>query len=98
MIFVDTNVFMYAVGRDHVLKGPARSFLTEAQANHDQLCCSAEGKRPVNDVFPFTRFFTGTDSFLRFLLAPGIYQEQSHSHSREADYLIPFLMRCPVIL
>ncbi len=42
MIFVDTNVFMYAVGRDHVLKDPARSFLTEAQANHDQLCCSAE--------------------------------------------------------
>ncbi|MGH7543522.1 MAG: type II toxin-antitoxin system VapC family toxin, partial [Gemmatimonadota bacterium] len=26
MIFVDTNVFMYAVGRDHPLKAPARDF------------------------------------------------------------------------
>ena len=42
MIFVDTNVFMYAVGRPHPLRGPAREFFVESTQNHTPLCTSAE--------------------------------------------------------
>ena len=42
MIFVDTNVFMYAVGRPHPLRGPAREFFVESNQNHTPLCTSAE--------------------------------------------------------
>ena len=42
MIFVDTNVFMYAVGRPHPLRGPARGFFVECNRNRTPLCTSAE--------------------------------------------------------
>lgn len=42
MIFVDTNVFMYAVGRAHPLRDAAREFLTEASRAATPLCTSAE--------------------------------------------------------
>ncbi len=42
MIFVDTNVFMYAVGRPHPLQAPARAFFLESQRNAIPLCTSAE--------------------------------------------------------
>lgn len=41
MIFVDTNVFMYAVGRAHSLQSEARSFF-EASAERERLLTSAE--------------------------------------------------------
>ncbi len=43
MIFVDTNVIMYAVGRAHPLRDEARSFFETAMAeDRNQLCTSAE--------------------------------------------------------
>lgn len=44
MIFVDTNVFMYAVGREHPLRRPAREFFTRALRKRGRggLCTSAE--------------------------------------------------------
>ena len=42
MIFVDTNVFMYAVGRPHPLRDPARQFFYESNRNRTPLCTSAE--------------------------------------------------------
>lgn len=42
MIFVDTNVFMYAVGRAHPLRDPARGFFADAEREHWALCTSAE--------------------------------------------------------
>lgn len=42
MIFVDTNVFMYAVGREHPLRSEARRFFTESAAEHQALVTSAE--------------------------------------------------------
>lgn len=42
MIFVDTNVFMYAVGREHPLKKAARQFLRPYLQSPGQLCTSAE--------------------------------------------------------
>jgi uncharacterized protein len=42
MIFVDTNVIMYAVGRAHPLKAAAREFFETAVENQTPLCTSAE--------------------------------------------------------
>lgn len=42
MIFVDTNVFMYAVGRAHPLKEEARTFFVEALESDTALATSAE--------------------------------------------------------
>ena len=43
MTFVDTNVFMYAVGRSHPLRGPARRFFEESVEDPARaLCTSAE--------------------------------------------------------
>ena len=42
MIFVDTNVFMYAVGRRHPLRDAAREFFAECVRNETPLCTSAE--------------------------------------------------------
>ena len=42
MIFVDTNVFMYAVGRPHALRENAREFFVEANRSAAPLCTSAE--------------------------------------------------------
>lgn len=42
MIFVDTNVFMYAVGRPHPLRAEARAFFLEQTASGEPLVTSAE--------------------------------------------------------
>ena len=42
MTFIDTNVFMYAVGRPHPLKAAALAFFAAAYANGTLLCTSAE--------------------------------------------------------
>lgn len=43
MIFVDTNVIMYAVGRDHPLRSEARDFFeTAMKKERNDLCTSAE--------------------------------------------------------
>ena len=42
MIFVDTNVLMYAVGRPHPLRTAARDFFVLCTGNRTPLCTSAE--------------------------------------------------------
>jgi predicted nucleic acid-binding protein len=43
MIFVDTNVFMYAVGRSHPLRAEAQDFFRNAlRPGSEPLCTSAE--------------------------------------------------------
>lgn len=42
MIFVDTNVFMYAVGRAHPLREPSRAFFEASLEGGRRLCTSAE--------------------------------------------------------
>ena len=42
MTFVDTNVVMYAVGRPHPLREPAREFFADAARRRRALCTSAE--------------------------------------------------------
>lgn len=42
MIFVDSNVFMYVVGRPHPLRENARQFFIDALGDRSRLCTSAE--------------------------------------------------------
>ncbi len=42
MVFVDTSVLMYAVGRDHPLREPARSFFAAATTDQQPLATSSE--------------------------------------------------------
>ena len=42
MVFVDTSVVMYAVGRNHPLRPPARSFFAAATADRQPLATSSE--------------------------------------------------------
>lgn len=42
MIFVDTSVLMYAVGRDHPLREPARRFFAAATTDQQPLATSSE--------------------------------------------------------
>ena len=42
MVFVDTSVLMYAVGRDHPLRPPARRFFAAATTDQQPLATSSE--------------------------------------------------------
>jgi uncharacterized protein len=60
MIFVDTNLFMYAVGREHPLKEPARAFFRHAFGDDSpRLCTSAEVLQELLHAYlPVGRFET----------------------------------------
>lgn len=65
MMFVDTNVFMYAVGRPHPLRQPARDFFRECAQRRTRLFTSAEVLQelahayvPVGRVHTLDRAFT----------------------------------------
>ena len=51
MIFVDTNVFMYAVGRPHALQTSAQDFFVEANQSSTPLCTSAEVLQELAHVY-----------------------------------------------
>ena len=51
MIFVDTNVFMYAVGKSHPLKSRARHFFDDSLLNSRPLCTSAEVLQELLHVY-----------------------------------------------
>ena len=51
MIFVDTNVFMYAVGRPHALQTYAQDFFIEANRSGTPLCTSAEVMQELVHVY-----------------------------------------------
>ncbi len=42
MIFVDTNVFVYAVGRPHPLRAEAQEFFLKSSRTNERLATSAE--------------------------------------------------------
>ena len=54
MIFVDTNVFMYAVGRSHPLQDAAQAFFAEAADSHLRLFTSAEVLQELMHVYKAT--------------------------------------------
>ena len=59
MIFVDTNVFVYAVGRPHPLREPARALLRDHVADRSPLATSAEVLQELMHVYlPVARLET----------------------------------------
>lgn len=57
MTFVDTNVFMYAVGRDHPLVGPAEAIFRNAAETGTPLVTSTEVLQELLHVYvPVGRF------------------------------------------
>jgi len=51
MIFVDSNVFMYAVGRPHALRSPAVKFFDDALRKSKPLATSAEVLQELSHVY-----------------------------------------------
>ena len=54
MIFVDTNVFMYAIGRSHRLQEAAQDFFAQAADSHLRLFTSAEVLQELMHVYEAT--------------------------------------------
>ena len=72
MIFVDTNVFMYAVGRPHVLQASAQDFFIEANRNGTPLCTSAEVMQELAHVYLPTRRLQTFDATLELLASASV--------------------------
>ena len=51
LMFVDANLFMYAVGRPHPLKAAANDFFAEAEVNQTELFTSAEVLQELMHVY-----------------------------------------------
>lgn len=51
MIFVDSNVFIYAVGRSHPLKAEAQNFFLDSSKNGKRLVTSAEVLQELLHVY-----------------------------------------------
>jgi predicted nucleic acid-binding protein len=51
VIFVDTNVLMYAVGRPHPLRDEARRFFVESLSESRALCTSSEVLQELLHVY-----------------------------------------------
>ena len=72
MIFVDTNVFMYAVGRPHALRAYAQEFFVEANRSGTPLCTSAEVMQELFHVYlPSGRLQT-FDATLALIASAGV--------------------------
>ncbi len=57
MIFVDTNIFVYAVGREHPRREPAQAFFVDASRTREPLYTSAEVLQELLHVYlPVRRF------------------------------------------
>ncbi len=72
MIFVDTNVFMYAVGKEHPRKEQAREFFRAAVRNLDRLCTSAEVLQELLHVYLATDRLSTYVEAIRFISDRGI--------------------------
>ena len=72
MIFVDTNVFMYAVGRPHPLQAPAREFFAESNRRGTPLGTSAEVLQELAHAYlPVGRLQT-FDAALALVVGAGV--------------------------
>lgn len=72
MIFVDANVFIYAVGRSHALKRSALQFLEEAERATEPLCTSAEVIQELCHVYMSTNRLQDLDDALRLVNGVGL--------------------------
>ena len=73
MIFVDTNIFVYAVGREHPRREPAQAFFVDASRDRVPLCTSAEVLQELLHAYLPVRRFRELDEALA--LASGAMAE-----------------------
>ena len=64
-MFVDTNVFMYAVGREHPLRDDAQRFFVDAVERGTRLCTSAEVLQELLHAYVPVRRMDALDNALR---------------------------------
>ncbi len=64
MIFVDTNTFVYAVGREHPRRDQAQAFFVDASRDGAALCTSAEVLQELLHVYLPVRRFRELDQAL----------------------------------
>ena len=72
MIFVDTNIFMYAVGRPHALQTYAQDFFIEANRSGTPLCTSAEVMQELVHVYLPTGRLQTFDATLGLMASAGV--------------------------
>ena len=72
MIFVDTNVFMYAVGRPHALQATAQRFFVEANRSGAPLCTSAEVMQELAHVYLPTGRLQTFDATLELMASAAV--------------------------
>lgn len=72
MIFVDTNVFIYAVGKPHPLKPRAREFFAECLLNLRPLCTSAEVLQELIYVYLPVRRYDELEDALALIGRAGV--------------------------
>jgi len=72
MIFVDTNVFMYAVGKPHPLKSRARGFFDDSLRNFRPLCTSAEVLQELMHVYLPVRIYDVLEDALALIERAGV--------------------------
>ena len=73
MIFVDTNIFVYAVGREHPRREPAQAFFVDASRTRVPLYTSAEVLQELLHVYVPVRRFRELDEAMA--LAAGAMAE-----------------------
>ncbi len=72
MIFVDTNVFMYAVGRPHALQATAQRFFVKANRSGTPLCTSAEVMQELAHVYLPTGRLQTFDATLELMASAAV--------------------------
>ena len=72
MIFVDANVFMYAVGTPHPLRETAVEFLLNARRNNTPLATSAEVLQELLHVYSSVGKFQALNEALTLVEAAGV--------------------------
>ena len=72
MIFVDANVFIYAVGRPHALQTYAQDFFIEANRSGTPLCTSAEVMQELAHVYLPTGRLQTFDATLDLIANAGV--------------------------
>jgi len=95
VIFVDTNVFVYAVGKPHPLREEAQEFFISSKKSRKKLVTSAEVLQELIHIYlPVNRIST-LDSALK--LARGVsdeilpIEEQTVIHARQLLESFPWL-------
>ncbi len=72
MIFVDANVFMYAVGAPHPLRETAVEFLLNVRRNNTPLATSAEVLQEMLHVYSSVGKFEALNEALTLVEAAGV--------------------------